>query len=157
MQDTGSGRALPLLAHVLGQLTEHAGPGARIGLPDYRRIGGVRGALCRQAEATLQQAVTATGLPAEEILVALTELVTVDGAGTRGARRIRRSAVRAPMLPAFDLFVDARLLRSGTDGGEPELARRSRGDALGVAPAGGHHRRADRRAAATPAAGAGGA
>ena len=112
VEDTGSGDALPLLAYVLRLLTEHAQPGDRFGIEDYTRIGGVQGALRQQADAALERAVTATGRTPAEILDAFVELVTVDGSGRPSRRRVARADVAEDLLPAYDVFVDARLLRS---------------------------------------------
>ena len=113
VDDTVSGEALPLLAHVLQQLTGDRRPGDQIDVADYERIGGVQGALHRQADATLTAAEGAAGRPAAQILDVLTELVSIDGEGRRTRRRIPRDAVPAALRPAIDAFVDARLLTSG--------------------------------------------
>ena len=54
--DTGSGDALPLLAFTLEQLAHGAKRGDQLTQQRYADIGGVQGALQRQADAALQDA-----------------------------------------------------------------------------------------------------
>ncbi len=122
VEDTGSGEALPLLAYVLGLLTENSKPGDRIDVHQYEQINGVQGALRVQADETLTRAVAATGRTADEILKALVALASLDDAGRPTRRRIPRSAISPDLLPAFKRFVDARLVSSEGGDGEPQLA-----------------------------------
>jgi WD40 repeat protein len=122
VEDTGSGEALPLLAYVLRLLTEHSERGDRIGVEQYEQINGVQGALRARADETLTRAVAATGHTAEEILKAFADLASLDDAGRPTRRRIPRSAIPADLLPAFEMFVSARLVSSDGGDGEPEIA-----------------------------------
>lgn len=120
--DTGAGEALPLLAYVLRELTEHVPPGGRVDVREYELLGGVRGALQRQADSALRRAVVETGLTAEAVLLALVGLVSLDAEGRPTRRRVARSAIPEPHRRAFDIFVDARLISSGEVAGEPQYA-----------------------------------
>jgi hypothetical protein len=122
VEDTGSGEALPLLAYVLRLLTEHAQPGDRIDVHQYEQLDGVQGALRVQADETLARAVAATGHTADEILKAFADLASLDDADRPTRRRIPRSTVPPGLLPAFEMFVDARLVSSDGGQGQPQLA-----------------------------------
>jgi hypothetical protein len=113
--DTGSGEALPLLAFILRQLAEGLPPGATVSLSRYRELGGVQGALARHADAALTEAVGVSGLTESEVLAGLTGLVTVDGTGRRGRRRIPLPGPGEPLRVALGVLVDQRLLFSDTD------------------------------------------
>ena len=113
--DTGSGEALPLLAFILRQLAEGLPPGATVSLSRYRELGGVQGALVRHADAALTEAVRASGLTESEVLAGLTGLVTVDGTGRRGRRRIPLPGPGEPLRVALGVLVERRLLLSDTD------------------------------------------
>lgn len=110
--DTGSGRALPLLAYTLHLLAEGRERGRELSLDDYRRTGGVRGALVNRADAALEAAATASGLPPEEVLAGLTRLATVDGTGGTlfVSRPVRRGDFPAGVARAVDVLVEHRLL-----------------------------------------------
>jgi hypothetical protein len=55
--DTDSGEALPLLAFTLAQLADGVGRGGQLSPHRYDQLGGVQGALTRQAEAALQSTI----------------------------------------------------------------------------------------------------
>jgi WD40 repeat protein len=113
--DTDSGEALPLLAFTLRQLANGLAPGGTLTLAHYRDLGGVRGALARHADAALADAVRAGGLSERDVLAGLTRLVTVDETGRRARRRTRFSSLSEPLRIALQVFVERRLLLSGTD------------------------------------------
>jgi WD40 repeat protein len=113
--DTGSGEALPLLAFTLRQLASGLPPGGTLTLARYHDLGGVRGALTRHADAALTEAIQASDLTEREVLAGLTRLITVDDTGRRARRRIKLTGVPAPLRAALDVFVNRRLLLSGTD------------------------------------------
>ncbi|MGH3853780.1 MAG: TIR domain-containing protein [Pseudonocardiaceae bacterium] len=113
--DTGSGEALPLLAFTLRQLADGLPVGGTLSLSRYGDIGGVQGALARHADATLAEAVRASGLTESEVLAGLTRLVTVDETGRRARRRIRLTGLPEPLRVALQVFVERRLLLSDTD------------------------------------------
>ncbi|MET7332808.1 WD40 repeat domain-containing protein [Nonomuraea sp. NPDC005650] len=107
VEDTGTSDALPLLAYLLQELYFAVGPGRIVTVEDYVRLGGVSGALARQADQVLLD------LRGEEdmstILNVLFRFVTTDG-----AQVTRRIVPLAPLSTAerrvVDSFVDARLL-----------------------------------------------
>ena len=113
--DTESGEALPLLAFTLRQLADGVPAGGRLTHARYDELGGVHGALTRQADAALADATRSSGITDREVLARLTRLVTIDGAGRRARRRIKVTGVAEPMRVALQIFVDRRLLLSDTD------------------------------------------
>jgi WD40 repeat protein len=119
MADTGDSEALPLLAFTLQELAEGCTRGDALSVERYEELGGVRGALGRQADEVLTQAVAASGLPASEVLAALTRLAEVDGSGRRTRRRIDPVGLALPVRAALGVFVDRRLLSTSGDGGKP--------------------------------------
>ena len=68
--DTDTGDALPLLAFTLAQLAEGVGRGGQLSAARYEQLGGVQGALTRQADAALADAITAGGRNREEVIAA---------------------------------------------------------------------------------------
>jgi hypothetical protein len=56
VEDTGSGNALLLPAFTLAQLANGIGRGHRLSAARYDQLGGVQGALIRQADAALAKA-----------------------------------------------------------------------------------------------------
>lgn len=69
--DTDTGEALPLLAFTLAQLAEGVGRGGQLSMARYEQLGGVHGALTRQADAALADAMTSTGRTCNEVLAGL--------------------------------------------------------------------------------------
>ena len=117
VRDTGSGRALPLLAYTLHLLAEGRGRGQELSFDDYDRMGGVRGALVNRADAALEAAAAAGGLPPAELLGTLTRLATVDGT-LFVSRRVRRGDFPAEVGRAVDVLVEHRLFAAGGDSAE---------------------------------------
>ncbi|WP_261554041.1 nSTAND1 domain-containing NTPase [Frankia tisae] len=114
--DTDGGEALPLLAFTLHELARNQVRGGRLAARRYEELGGVRGALARRADAVLDEAVAAAGLPREEILAGMAELATLDEAGRRTRRRIDYEELSSEALrTAFRVFVDQRLLSTPSD------------------------------------------
>ena len=66
--DTDSGEALPLLAFTLAQLVEGVRRGGRLSQRRYDQLGGVRGALTRQAEEALAEASSVGGRGHAEVI-----------------------------------------------------------------------------------------
>lgn len=79
VDDTESGEALPLLAFTLAQLADGVGRGGRLSGTRYELLGGVQGALIRQADAALADAIATGGRSREQVIAGLLRLVTVDG------------------------------------------------------------------------------
>ena len=122
VEDASSGEALPLLAVALNRLTWGVEPGTRVDVGRYEEVGGVREAVRVQADTALARATNTTGLPVARVLDALVALVTLDAAGIATRRRLLRADVPPDVLPAFDVFVDERLLTTDDTGGEPGFA-----------------------------------
>jgi WD40 repeat protein len=117
VEDTGSGEALPLLAFTLSELAESLSRGGQLSANRYEQLGGVRGALIRQADIALAEAGGATGRASEEVIAGLLRLVTVDEQGAPTRWRVRRDELPGPVVPELDAFVGRRLLSTGTDNG----------------------------------------
>jgi hypothetical protein len=79
--DTDTGEALPLLAFALEQLADGVGRGGHLSATRYEQLGGVQGALVRQAEGALADACAASGRSTGEVIGGLLRLVTVDEQG----------------------------------------------------------------------------
>lgn len=124
VDDTGDGEALPLLAFTLAQLADGL-PGTdgerRLSRARYDELGGVRGALVRQAELALADARARTGLTNAAVLDALLRLVSVDAQGRPTRRRVRRADLPGSSAAALDAFVDRRLLVADSERGEPVI------------------------------------
>ena len=95
--DTGSGEALPLLACTLAQLAEGVKRGGRLTLARYDQLGRVTGALVRQADEALAEAVRAGGRDRAAVIRSLMRLVHVDEPAAGGRpRAARRAAAGGP-------------------------------------------------------------
>ena len=113
--DTGSGTALPLLAFTLEQLAEGVTRGGRLSHERYTEIGGVQGALRRQADAALQEACEKEGVTRPHVISALLGLVTIDEQGRPTKRSVSlddTSTARSELEP----FISRRLLSTYTEG-----------------------------------------
>jgi hypothetical protein len=121
--DTGTGDALPLLAFTLSELAQGVGRGGRLSTQRYSELGGVHGALQRQADSALANAVHASGRVRGAVLASLLRLVSVDDRGDATRRRVRRDELPAPVLAELNAFVRARLISTDLDAdGEVLLA-----------------------------------
>jgi WD40 repeat protein len=122
VDDTGGGDALPLLAYTLQQLADHAEPGRPIDHDAYEALGGVVGALTRQANRVAEELDRKGN--GELVLPTLLQLATVDASGEPTRRRVPRERFRAAAEEVVHAFVDARLLTagSGDDGVVVEVA-----------------------------------
>ena len=96
--DTGSGDALPLLAYTLEQLAHGVTRGGQLEHQRYVDIGGVQGALARQAEAALQDTCRQAAVGRDEVIAALLNLVTRTNKVDRrkGVRRLTNCRPRWP-------------------------------------------------------------
>jgi len=115
--DTDSGEALPLLAFTLAQLAEGVTRGGQLSQRRYDQLGGVQGALTRQADAALAEASTTSGRGHAEILAELLRLVTVDEQGRPTRWRVPREELPELVIRELDVFVRRRLLTTDTDNG----------------------------------------
>lgn len=107
--------ALPLLSHALRGIWEQR-DGSTLTLAGYRATGGIRGALARTADATLDSLGLSGRQAARSLFLRLVRL----GDGTEDTRRVVALAdLRAEedpgMLRVLDLFVAARLLTVDQD------------------------------------------
>ena len=115
--DTDSGEALPLLAYTLAQLADGVGRGGRLLASRYEQLGGVQGALARQADAALADATAASGRDRDQVVKELLRLVTVDEQGRPTRWRVRRDELPEPVAAELDAFVARRLVTTDLDDG----------------------------------------
>ncbi|MBV9140499.1 MAG: TIR domain-containing protein [Pseudonocardiales bacterium] len=115
VEDTGTGEALPLLAFTLAQLAQGVRRGGQLSTARYDQLGGVQGALARQADAALAQASAASGRGQEQVIAGLLRLVTVDEQGRPNRWRVPRDEVPEPVTRELDVFVTRRLLTTDTE------------------------------------------
>jgi WD40 repeat protein/energy-coupling factor transporter ATP-binding protein EcfA2 len=108
--DAGTGDALPLLAFTLEMLVTGVVRGGRLSAKRYDQLGGVKGALVRQANAALAAAITASGRRRDDVFDSLLRLVTIDE--ERRRTKVDVDFDRLPTLIRLELqeFVKARLL-----------------------------------------------
>ncbi|WNZ09259.1 WD40 repeat domain-containing protein [Streptomyces sp. 11x1] len=120
--ETGTDDALPLLAYLLQELFFAAGPGGTVTEELYQRLGGVPGALARQADNTVTG--LGAGLGIDSVLRVLLKFVTVEGQDV-ARRHVPLSELDERDSLVVDAFVEARLLRTdatgrgSATGGEP--------------------------------------
>lgn len=105
--------ALPLLAYLLQELYFASRPGSAVTQALYEELGGVPGALARQADHTVAQLGADGGMPT--VLDVLLKFVTVHGHEV-ARRRVPLSELSARERRIVDAFVDARLLMSDVSG-----------------------------------------
>lgn len=113
--DTGSGDALPLLAFTLEQLALDLPRGATLSSERYDRLGGVRGALIRQADLALADAIRVNARANNErnrtnVLDSLLRLVTVDERGQPTRLDVDYQQLPSQVRTELDAFVAHRLL-----------------------------------------------
>ncbi|MGH3810976.1 MAG: TIR domain-containing protein, partial [Pseudonocardiaceae bacterium] len=113
--DTDTGEALPLLAFTLAQLAADVDRGGRLSAVRYEQLGGVRGALARQADAALAGAITAGGRDRDQVIAGLLGLVSVDEQGRPTRWRVPRDEQPDPLATEWDAFITRRLLITDTD------------------------------------------
>ncbi|MFA1551036.1 nSTAND1 domain-containing NTPase [Actinomadura chokoriensis] len=111
--DTGDGTALPLLAYLLHELYLHVGRDGVITAEDYRRTGGVDGALTRRADRLMRELEARE--PAPPVLETLLRFVKFTG-GRPTRRRVPASELDGAGRLVVDAFVRERLCTSGRDG-----------------------------------------
>ena len=111
VEDTASGTALPLLAYTLQKLYTRAGNDRAITEQDYHQIGGVPGALIRQADKVAAELGAAD--PDSPVMSTLLRFVTVnENESTK--RPVTRSTMSGNESRVVEAFVAARLLTSDT-------------------------------------------
>ncbi|MES9602520.1 WD40 repeat domain-containing protein [Actinomadura sp. NPDC000929] len=116
VEDTGTADALPLLAYLLQELYFAAGRGKVATFDAYRRLGGVAGALSRQADQLVIALRGDEGI--EPILAVLFKFVTTEGTeATR--RRVVLDDLSQDERRVVTAFVEARLLITDVWEGTP--------------------------------------
>jgi hypothetical protein len=115
VSDTGAGDALPLLAFTLQELTLGIRRGGRISAQHYDAIGGVMGAVSKQAQTALVAACAQTGRSEYEVLTGLLSLVSVDNVGRPSRRRVSLMSLPASVREELHPFVAARLITTDHD------------------------------------------
>ncbi|MBG0814848.1 AAA family ATPase [Planomonospora sp. ID82291] len=107
VQEAGTSDALPLLAYLLQELYDSVGSGRTATITHYRSLGGVGGAMARQADQVVVEFHGEIGIGA--VLSVLLKFVTVEG-----QEATRRKVVLSELNPderrIVDAFVEARLL-----------------------------------------------
>jgi WD40 repeat protein/energy-coupling factor transporter ATP-binding protein EcfA2 len=114
VDDAGGGDALPLLAYTLESLYRITRSTSTVTESDYRRIGGVAGALSKQADRVVEGL---HDVGREAVLSTLLRFVTLDESGP-ARRRVPRRALSDAERRVVDAFVDARLLVSSMVDGD---------------------------------------
>jgi WD40 repeat protein/energy-coupling factor transporter ATP-binding protein EcfA2 len=117
VNDTDSGDALPLLAFTLAELADGISRGGQLSTARYRELGGVQGALIRQADAALAEATAGDGRSREEVIAGLMRLITVDEQGRPTRWRVLRDELPAAVIAGLDPFVARRLVITDIDTG----------------------------------------
>ncbi|WP_105968794.1 nSTAND1 domain-containing NTPase [Streptomyces geranii] len=118
VDDAGGGDALPLLAYTLQELYLRVGAGGTVTAEDYRRSGGVAGALSDQADRISAELRAADA--DSPVLATLLRFVAMErGEPTR--RRVDRAELTDQELVVAEAFVTGRLL-VGADGGVLDVA-----------------------------------
>ncbi len=115
--DTDSGEALPLLAYALAELADGVTRGGSLLVSRYEQIGGVQGALTKQADAALAEAVRTGGRTQEQVIADLLRLVTVDEQGRPTRWRVRKDELLEDTARELDAFVARRLLTTDAEDG----------------------------------------
>ncbi|GGP99635.1 WD40 repeat domain-containing protein [Streptomyces roseolilacinus] len=113
VDDTGTDDALPLLAYLLQELYFACGPGGTVTEETYRQLGGVAGALSRQADNTVAALNAPGGI--EFALRVLLKFVTLEERDL-ARRPVRLSELTDQERYVVDAFIDARLIRSDASG-----------------------------------------
>lgn len=116
--DTGKGDALPLLAFSLEQLARGLGRGGCLTHDRYDEMGGVQGALQRQADAALEAALDGSDRTADQVIAKLIDLVAVDEEGRPSKRRLVLDADNEGYLTPF---LKNRLLSTEGDGDTTQI------------------------------------
>ncbi|MGH8573721.1 MAG: WD40 repeat domain-containing protein, partial [Gammaproteobacteria bacterium] len=83
----------------------------------YDQLGGVQGALTRQADAALADAIATGRRSHEQVIAGLLRLVTVDEHGRPTRWRVNRDELPDHMIAELNTFVARRLLTTDTDNG----------------------------------------
>jgi WD40 repeat protein len=110
VEHTDTGEALPLLAFTLEQLAEGVGRGGQLSMARYDQLGGVQGALIKQADAALAEASKKTHDSTNQVLAGLLQLVVVDEHGRPVRWPVRQKDLPAQVRMELEAFTAKRLL-----------------------------------------------
>ncbi|MFD9038549.1 nSTAND1 domain-containing NTPase [Streptomyces bottropensis] len=121
VNDVGADDALPLLAYLLQELYFASGPGETVSEELYRSLGGVAGALARQADHTVAE-LGGGDDGISSVLKVLLRFVTVQGQEV-ARRHVPLAELTARERRVVDAFVDARLLMSDVSTGQEPYAQ----------------------------------
>lgn len=121
VNDAGTDDALPLLAYLLQELYFASGPGETVTEDLYRSLGGVAGALARQADHTVAE-LGGGDDGIDFVLRVLLRFVTVQGQEV-ARRAVPLAGLTAQERRVVDAFVDARLLMSDVRAGHEPHAQ----------------------------------
>lgn len=114
-EETETADALPLLAYLLQELYLSVGPNRTATHEAYRALGGVAGALTRQADSVFADLLDRHD--PEQVLSTLLRLVTMEGPeATR--RRVPVAELSADQQQIMEVFIDARLVTTSVSDGE---------------------------------------
>jgi WD40 repeat protein len=116
VEDTGTPDALPLLAYLLQELYLAAGPALTATRQTYQELGGVAGALSRQADAAFGE--LRVHHDPDAILSALLRLVAMDG-NEPTRRHLPLAELTDQERAIVQVFIDARLLTSDASDAQP--------------------------------------
>ncbi|MGH3822282.1 MAG: TIR domain-containing protein, partial [Pseudonocardiaceae bacterium] len=108
--DTDSGEALPLLAFTLAELAKGVRRGGQLSSEHYVQLGEVQGALTRQADAALAEALRVADRSRDEVIAGLLRLVTVDEQGRSSRWKVPRDELPKPVAQELEPFIARRLL-----------------------------------------------
>jgi anti-anti-sigma factor len=110
--DADGGPSLPLLEWALFEMWRHL-QGRLITLADYRRVGGVNGALARHAEAAYERVTGRLGFDSGQIQKLLLSLVRTGAATTR--RAVPYAGLSPAQLAVASVLINERLIACRTD------------------------------------------
>ena len=122
VSDTGGGDALPLLAFTLQQLADGLTRGGALTHRRYTEIGGVQGALQRQADAALKEACSTTGATRDQVISSQLSLVTIDEQGRPTKRHVVLDELSGPVAAQLQPFITRRLLSTEASGERTTVA-----------------------------------
>ncbi len=110
--DTGQGEALPLLAFTLREMYEKLKGKKRFDHLIYEAVGGISGALTKQAERVIDQLKENNPAVVEHVFPTLLKLVTINENNKPAKKRVPLAMLSPTETEIVQAFVQARLLRT---------------------------------------------